>query len=207
MKKTVRHVEAIKASALKGAEKIRAHRAAAVTEATAFLFANREKMSSTGWAQATKGASRRAIASLYDNVASHPNATNLIGEWVTNMVRTARSNGQDGAGVRQIAAHMLSRGDRWPDSLRDYVIEFLWDSTPPVAVTAKKGARTKTGRDVLIRQIVSWISRRYDLKPTRNLATEAVDSGCSIVTEARKKIGIVMQEDAVVKIWNGRRKK
>jgi hypothetical protein len=181
-------------------------RAAAVAEATAYLFARREKMTPTGWARESAEISRRGIASLYDNCANHPNAINLIGEWVTSLVRVARKDGDEGGGLRQIAAHMLTRGDRWPDSLRDYIIEFLWNPTPAIK-PKKKGARSKTGRDLEIRRAVGWISRKHDLRPTRNVATETVDSGCSIITEALGNIGIAMQEDAIAKIWNGRRKK
>ena len=179
---------------------------AAIAEAESYLSLQRDKMTPAAGVVGLRRIFEGGMASLYDNIAAAaPSAR--TDEWIANLVSIAKDGGDD-AGIRQIAAHMMSKGHELPVSLREYVIEVLRAPTAAKKNPAKPGpdARSLAVRDTVIRQTVAWIARRYDLKPTRNVATDTAASSCSVVSEALSRIGIHLSEGAVAKIWDGRKK-
>lgn len=173
----------------------------ALQQARFYLSSHLEKFTASGGEAFLKDVSFRGAGSLLDNIHGLP--PRVLEEWTANLVRDAQG-GFDGA--RHVAAHIISRGDRLPDALRDYVVDFL--KTPKLPARKKRGKRSLTARDIHIAQIIHWICIKYGFQPLRNAATREAgehESGCSIVAAALKSLNIHMDESSVERIWKKRK--
>jgi hypothetical protein len=117
-----------------------------------------------------------------------------------------------------LVSRALSGSRHTHDVLCDIACELTWADKPMplwlqryiVRAARNGGGRAERGRDPrtnLVRdQVIAWavhfISRRYNLNPTRNAATD-IECGCSIVAEAlrRPKLHIEMKEATIAAIW------
>src|SRR5262245_37306152 len=93
------------------------------------------------------------------------------------------------------AALSLSRSDG--DRLH-YLRQFLL----PMVAKRSRGAPRKSARDHAIVDVIAYIRHRYGIHPTRNRATKRDRwSGCAIVSQVLRGLGIDLAEDGVAEVW------
>ena len=121
------------------------------------------------------------------------------------LIERAKNGDADADAVLcRIGAQFVLHGEEMPHHLRVYIFTVLmklYDAPPP---RRKGGDRyAKFGRNRFIVEMVSQL-QEVGYRPTRNRATCAQRSGCSIVAEAFSRVGIAIDEAAIEKVW-GRR--
>ena len=105
------------------------------------------------------------------------------------------------------AVDRLRNDNSLPEPLAAYVADFLRSGGK--RKFARRGADPKANlfRDIAIFNTVLNLQKRFAVPPTRNDATTARESGCSIVTQLLKEeCGLRLTEDAIEKIWKRLRK-
>jgi hypothetical protein len=89
--------------------------------------------------------------------------------------------------LREMVAEHLARDGKLPPQLADYVID-QWN--PALAPRPRGQSKAKNIlRDICFVAVVSEVSQRFDLRPTRNRASRAParrPSACAIVAEAAR---------------------
>jgi hypothetical protein len=121
--------------------------------------------------------------------------------WLRDSIMFARGGKMPEAdeALRRLAAEFLKRGETMPKALRDYIVEVLCAPLPPSKFTTLRGGRAS--RDHSIASTVQTIAREFGLKPSRNRASRAHVSACSIVAEVLADLKINLSEDSVENAW------
>ena len=135
------------------------------------------------------------MLSLYDDGGRH---RKLIDAVLDEVARQGTDCPVTDNHMRRLAAALVLRGDPLPEQLRDFVADALFRA--PLRKN-RRGPKGKDTRDLLIQVAVKCIVKTYGLKPTRNEATDKVESACSIVAKALTMAGGKISEGAVVKAW------
>jgi hypothetical protein len=92
------------------------------------------------------------------------------------------------------AALSLSRSD---DDRQRYLLQFL----SPFLAKRSRGAPRKSARDQAIVDVIVYIQRCYGIDPTRNRATRNRWSGCAIVSQVLRGLGVDLAEEGVAEVW------
>jgi hypothetical protein len=150
-------------------------------------------------------ADRESLSKCYYEFAHRKDDHPRIGfsVWLQDAIRFARGGKMPEAdeALRRLAAEFLKRGETMPKALQDYIVEVLCAPLPPSKFTTLRGGRTS--RDHSIASTVETIAREFGLRPTRNSASRAHVSACSIVAEVLK---INLSEAGVEHAWKEYRK-
>ena len=126
--------------------------------------------------------------------------------WLRDAIMFARGGKMPEAdeALRRLAAEFLKRGETMPKALQDYIVEVLCAPLPPSKFVTLRGGRAV--RDLSIASTVEAIAREFGLKPTRNRASRAHASACSIVAEVLAELKINLSEDGVENAWKEHRR-
>lgn len=100
----------------------------------------------------------------------------------------------------EIAAVYVASGCVMPERLRDYIVEKLQTETSSGPERRGRPPHVNEARNFHISMAINAAARKYELRPTRNRASET-ESACSIVTQALERRGAHFSESAVEKIW------
>jgi hypothetical protein len=121
--------------------------------------------------------------------------------WLRDAIMFARGGKMPEAdeALRRLAAEFLKRGKTMPKALQDYIVEVLCAPLPPSKFVTLRGGRES--RDLSIASTVGAIEREFGLKPTRNRASRAQASACSIVAEVLADLKINLSENGVEHAW------
>ena len=148
-------------------------------------------------------ADRESLTKRYYESAHRKDDHPRIGfsRWLQDAIRFARGGKMPEAdeALRRLAAEFLKRGETMPKALQDYIVEVLCAPLPPSKFTTLRGGRAS--RDLSIATTVETIAREFGLKPTRNRASRAHVSACSIVAEVLADLKINLSEAGVEHIW------
>jgi hypothetical protein len=127
-------------------------------------------------------------------------------QWLRDAMGFARGGKMPEAdeALRRLAAEFLKRGETIPKALQDYIVEVLCAPLPPSKFVTLRGGRAV--RDLSIASTVETIAREFGLKPTRNRASRAHVSACSIVAEVLAELKINLSEDGVENAWKEHRR-
>jgi hypothetical protein len=120
--------------------------------------------------------------------------------------RVASVGGEECEPLLVLAADLIERGEPLPASLRQLVVTTLRLPRPPLRLSMRGSGKRerKHGRDRAIWSTVNEVADKTGFRPTRNRAGRAKGappSACSIVAEVLGKLGVLLSEDAVEKIW------
>jgi hypothetical protein len=121
--------------------------------------------------------------------------------WLRDAIMFARGGKMPEAdeALRRLAAEFLKRGETMPKALQDYIVEVLCAPLPSSKFTTLR--RGRTSRDLSIATTVKEIAREFGVKPTRNRASRAHVSACSIVAEVLADLKINLSEAGVEHAW------
>jgi len=179
-------------------------------EGQAFLFAwgyllrNRNKLSPEGSTREKAVIHRRATQSLFRNVKSSAEGApreSLLTEWLSNMVRGTEHGAIDEDSIKAVLVELINDGEPIPEVLRGFAVHALLEK-PKAKPIRKRGPQTDLHhRNLMIGRTVLQIVEKYKLAPTRNRASQKVESACSIVARALGMVGQPRTEAAVEKIW------
>ena len=131
--------------------------------------------------------------------------TDYVDEKGQTLIKRAMAGDADAdAALCRIGAQFVLHGEEMPHHLRVYIFTLLMKryEAPPSRRRGGDGY-AKLGRNRFIVEMVSQL-QEVGYRPTRNRATYAKRSGCSIVAEAFSQVGIAIDEAAIEKVW-GRR--
>jgi hypothetical protein len=114
--------------------------------------------------------------------------------------------------LREATAELLQRRQALPDSLRDWLTDYLVsDARPGGKGKPRRGPKPRTlaSRDHTLALAVKRLTHKHwGFAPTRHREMKAVESGCSIVHKALAGLpGINLSESGVEKIWERHRHK
>jgi hypothetical protein len=153
-------------------------------------------------------ADRESLSKCYYEFAHRKDDHPRIGfsVWLQDAIRFARGGKMPEAdeALRRLAAEFLKRGETMPKALQDYIVEVLCAPLPPSKFTTLR--RGRTSRDHSIASTVETIAREFGLRPTRNSASRAHVSACSIVAEVLADLKINLSEAGVEHAWKEYRK-
>ena len=148
-------------------------------------------------------ADRESLSKSYYEWAHRKDDDPRIGfsVWLRDAIMFARGGKMPEAdeALRRLAAEFLKRGETMPKALQDYIVEVLCAPLPPSKFTTLRGGRTS--RDLSIATTVGEIAREFGVKPTRNRASRAPVSACSIVAEVLADLKINLSEAGVEHAW------
>jgi hypothetical protein len=121
--------------------------------------------------------------------------------WLRDAISFARGGKMPEAdeALRRLAAEFLKRGETMPKALQDYIVEVLCAPLSPSKFVTLRGGRAL--RDLNIASTVQEIAREFGLRPTRNRASRAHASACSIVAEVLADLKINLSEAGVEHAW------
>jgi hypothetical protein len=106
---------------------------------------------------------------------------------------------------REIAAFLIFHGQPLPGRLRAFICEPLLKSPEEPRRKSGPDPEAYAARNAEICAMIALLnSMGFD--PTRNEATQGVESACSIVKKALEEAGIHLSEGAVEKIWQNNRR-
>ena len=100
--------------------------------------------------------------------------------------------------LRHIARELMLADEELPDCLRLFVAESLL--TEPPAFPPGQHAYNSRNLNKAIKVLVAETVTRWDVSPTRNVATERA-CACSLVSKALKRCGIHMTERQVKRAY------
>ena len=148
-------------------------------------------------------ADRKSLSKYYYEWAHRKDDDPRIGfsVWLRDAIMFARGGKMPEAdeALRRLAAEFLKRGETMPKALQDYIVEVLCAPLAPSKFTTLRGGRTS--RDFSIAATVEKIAQEFGLRPTRNRASHAHVSACSIVAEVLADLKINLSEDGVEHVW------
>ena len=148
-------------------------------------------------------ADRESLSKSYYERAHRKDDDPRIGfsVWLRDAIMFARGGKMPEAdeALRRLAAEFLKRGETMPKALQDYIVEVLCAPLPPSKFVTLRGGRAL--RDLNIASTVEKIAQEFGLRPTRNRASHAHVSACSIVAEVLADLKINLSEDGVEHAW------